>query len=329
MKEEILELLDKINEELCRTYKQNLLCENNTKYNKCYSAIYLLQDIAETFSFYKTCKDETLSLGAKYLMIYGILESLFMQQNALNDLLNSLDFSNINYKNSYPEIFKIREIRNDIAGHPTNRDKNKTSYSTYLSRPDLSLNKIKYEESEKNLFVEFDINESILIQEKFIKEQLKIIYEKLVQEKIEHINKFKNDKLYKCFQEFLYAQSKIHSGQFYSQNDDLGFKLIEGILEKLKEKLSVRYANWEKTYLADDIKKVEKIKNFLISQLDILNETNEDNKFIKINLLENLFTHLKDLKDCCIKIDNEYENGFEFKKTTELPVMPAVKINFI
>ena len=118
------------------------------------------------------------------------------------------------------KFIKLRETRNDVAGHPTCRD----NYSTYLSREAwcsaLSLRKIQYQETKNDEFLDFDIlTEGICTQEKFIKEQLEEILSMLRDETKEHIEKFKNDKLEDCFEDFIYASGKIYHEGFYTQND--------------------------------------------------------------------------------------------------------------
>ena len=323
LKDTILSLIKNISSELYIVHKQNILLEDLKLYNRCYSAIYLLEDITEAFEYYKTCDGSKLELGAKYLMVYGVLEALFLQQDALNDLLDALGYEKINYKENYAEIYKIREVRNDIAGHPTKR--NNGQYTTYLSRPDLSLKEIRYEETQNGNFIDFDIISSIETQENFIKNQLEEILNKLIKEKKEHIEKFKNDKLMDCFQMFNYAYEKMYSiNGFYTQNDTLGFSLVKGIIEKLKTKLNERFTNWKNTNFASDIEFVEEIYEYLLSKPCIIDEDSKENKFLKISLLENMFSHLKELKDMAKEVDTEYENEFTVEYTDDKTITPQI-----
>ena len=325
MKDKILSIIKNISTELYLVHKQNILLENLKVYNRCYSAIYLLEDITEALEYYKSCDGSKFELGAKYLMVYGVLEALFLQQDALNDLLDALGYKKINYKDNYAEIYAIRKTRNDIAGHPTNRTS--TQYTTYLSRPDLSLKKIRYEETQNDTFIDFDILSSINIQENFIKNQLEEILNNLQKEKKEHIEKFKNDKLTDCFQMFNYAYEKTYSiSGFYTQNDTLGFSLVKDIIEKLKEKLCKRFVNWENTNFASDIKFVEDIYKYLLLKPEIINEEGNENKFLKRNLLENMFTHLKELKDMAKEVDAEYENNFKIHYSADNTILHKITI---
>lgn len=325
MKKTILSLLEDIRGILYKKYRQNRLMTDMTKYNKCYSSIDLLEDITEAIDYYKECDESKLNLGAKYLMIYGVLEALYMQQKAIDDLYVALDYEKPNLKRDYPEILYIREVRNDVAGHPTSRTT--AEYTTFLSRPDLSLKKIRYEETKNNTFIDFNIIENISIQENYIKNILGELLSKLEQAQKEHIENFKKDKLSDCFQMFCYAHEKVYSqGRFYTQNDNMGFNMVGEMIIKLKEKLNARFVNWENTDFAYDIKFVENNNEYLLSRPEIINEVSEENTFLKINLLENMFSHLEHLKDMAKEVDTDYENNFETKFVNDSVELPKILI---
>lgn len=307
MKAEILSLLQEIRDELDKDYKHISLASNKKNFNRCYSAIYLIEDIEESFEYYKSCNNDDFSLAAKYLMIYGIFEALYMQQCALSDLYIALNYPEIDYTKYHSDIDKIRIVRNDIAGHPTCR---KGKYSTYLSRPDLSLSQIRYEETDEDKFIDFNIMENLQIQEVFVKTKLLELLNFLEKERQEHVNTFKDIELEDCFKMLVYANGKIYSkGAFYVQDDDLGFKLVKDMIDGFKAKLNERFENWEKLHFSYEIKQVEEIYNYLISNPQIINETEEDSTFLKINLLENMFNHLKNLRDIAKEIDQSYQHN--------------------
>ncbi len=64
-------------------------------------------------------KDQHLADGNKYMYIYGTLQALYLQQDAVTHLTESLK---IPYA-SGPALKKIREIRNASVGHPTKQDR--------------------------------------------------------------------------------------------------------------------------------------------------------------------------------------------------------------
>ena len=80
----------------------------------------MLEDISEAIEVYKNYarKEKELDLGTKYLMIYGVLEALYLQQNALNDLRDSLGYEKVNYKEKHLEIYKIKRNKKRCCRTP-------------------------------------------------------------------------------------------------------------------------------------------------------------------------------------------------------------------
>ncbi len=75
--------------------------------------------------------------GEGYLFVYGLLQALFLQQDAVNNLSYCLINEEIDWKKDYPRVFKIREIRNDTCGHPTGRGNDKSFH--FIRRESLSI----------------------------------------------------------------------------------------------------------------------------------------------------------------------------------------------
>ncbi len=342
MKEEIQSVISEIHSELEKNkHKQNTMYKDKVRYDKYRSAKWVLEDTSEAIEVYKnyTRKEKELDLGTKYLMIYGVFTALYLQQNALKDLCDALNHKQVDItKENNPKIYEIREIRNDIAGHPTT-GRGSSKYTTYLSRhscyyTNLSLRKIQYQETENDKFIDVDIISSIDTQEKFIKEQLEEILSMLRDETKEHIEKFKNDKLEDCFKHFDYARDKIHHRGFYTQKDQMGFNIVKRIIEKLKEKLNERFVDWKESGFEYNIENVEEIYNYLLSKPEIINTKINDeyddfneNEFLKRNLLEHMVCKLERLEKHAKEVDTDYENNFE-TKFPDNQTPPEVQITF-
>lgn len=61
------------------------------------------------------------SKGRLYLAIYGLLQAMYIQQDAVFNLLEAMKLPTAR-PNDLPEIRYVRELRNDAVGHPTKRD---------------------------------------------------------------------------------------------------------------------------------------------------------------------------------------------------------------
>lgn len=76
----------------------------------------------------------------KYLRLYGVLQCIYTQQDALNLLAISFGLK-LNFKR-YPNSIMIREFRNETIGHPTNTTRGKITKRSYFSRISLGWTEI-------------------------------------------------------------------------------------------------------------------------------------------------------------------------------------------
>ena len=114
--------------------------------------------------------------GGQYIFIYGLLQALFLQQNALMDIAEVLNFGlNFEKNGIYPELYEIREIRNKVVGHPTKRKYGKEWRSTHsIVRTSMTKESFeirsKYKEQKESEFEEINTLKYISVQEEKVKE---------------------------------------------------------------------------------------------------------------------------------------------------------------
>jgi hypothetical protein len=80
------------------------------------------------------------SVEQKYLRLYGVLQCIYTQQDALNLLSESFGLK-LNLR-KYPHSIMIREFRNETIGHPTNTLRGKIIKRSYFSRISLGWTEI-------------------------------------------------------------------------------------------------------------------------------------------------------------------------------------------
>lgn len=116
--------------------------------------------------------------GGKFLFSYGLLQSLYVQQDAVKNICEVLGLK-INYEEDYPTIYDIRQKRNDLVGHPTNRRDGSVHYLTpdYLDKTEYEIHSVYFEHADK--FREIDITEVIEDQKRLIERILKKLENKL------------------------------------------------------------------------------------------------------------------------------------------------------
>ncbi|MFY7666137.1 hypothetical protein [Flavobacterium sp.] len=132
------------------------------------------------------------------LFVYGLLQALYVQQDALFEIYKCVFTSKDISKNTFFEQFslnkQIRETRNDIVGHPTNRDKESFFF---LKRYSLPKNKIEYyaDRVDDLELKSFDLEHFIKNQRKFADNVLNAVKIELKEIITKHKSNFKQTKM--------------------------------------------------------------------------------------------------------------------------------------
>ncbi|HXJ44045.1 MAG TPA: hypothetical protein VNH18_32460 [Bryobacteraceae bacterium] len=93
------------------------LIENEPEWNVLTSAMDLISDTEEAIESYLANKDE--AVGCRYLVLYGALQAMYMQEDALEGLVRVLTGDDKYKIEQEPEAARIRQVRHDAVGHPT------------------------------------------------------------------------------------------------------------------------------------------------------------------------------------------------------------------
>lgn len=215
---------------------QSILIEKSGYWDQICSSLDVIDDTLLTIESYINTEFPN-DPGVKYLFIYGVLQSLFLQQDALSHLSESFD---VDYEIS-DNLKKVREIRNAAIGHPTKLNRKGETFYYHLSRPSLHKDGFKllqYSESDSVRFIEVDINLTINDQLNEIIKKYEAIVEKLNQVDKEHKEKFRNNRLQDKFHSGLgYSFQKIASGiESHTDGDkDWGYHNLEIVIDAFKE----------------------------------------------------------------------------------------------
>jgi len=93
------------------------LIEDEPGWNVLTSAMDHISDTEEAIESYLANTDE--SVGTRYLVLYGVLQAMYMQQDALEGLVRLLTAEGKYKIEQEPEAARIRQVRHDAVGHPT------------------------------------------------------------------------------------------------------------------------------------------------------------------------------------------------------------------
>lgn len=185
-------------------------------------------------------------IGLRYIFIYGILQALFLQQDALAHLAEALD---VDYEPS-PTLTKIRRTRNAATGHPTKQSvaegKEKVRYHNFVSR--ISMHKGGFDlmrVSEKQSHVIEQVNLAMAIKEQLaaVTEGYGLIVKKLEELERMHKEQFQGKLLVDCFPDAMtYFLSKVGEGIYTGETEYglVNLKIVRETYQRFRHALEER-----------------------------------------------------------------------------------------
>ena len=168
------------------------------------SSLDMIEDMEEAIKAYEEL-GEPPSRSLLYLATVGVLQSLFVQQDAVTHLVEGLGYSQDTFLDDIQKaILKdIREIRNQAIGHPTKRDRPKPTQYNYIIQHTLSskgFDILFHREDGSQGSRSVNVPSLIDAQRSILTEVLKKVKESLKQQILVHKESFKEEKLTEYFE---------------------------------------------------------------------------------------------------------------------------------
>ncbi|MFA5816356.1 MAG: hypothetical protein WC865_12115 [Bacteroidales bacterium] len=251
--------------------------------------------------------------GGGYLHIYGLLQALFIQQDAVSNLNKALFDQKIDFKGEYPSLFRIREQRNDSIGHPTNRGNGRSFHGinrSSMSKRSMKLMSFDSKPISKVNIAVINLMENILMQETDVNKILTMVLAKIQEELNTHKAKFRGNTLSKLFTDELgFEISKLYQGVGQDHElielVELNFKSIRNTYEKIKDGLTHRYCSVE---ALPGVKNVTDLLDYIFIRLNtnlLTDKTNDDYELLVF--IDALKHNINLLKNMVIEIDQEFD----------------------
>lgn len=304
--------------------KRHVLLKNRALWNQLCSCLDVIGDSELAIDAY-SARSFGEEDGTEYLAIYGLLQALFLQQDAIRNLCESLGIPRL--IENYPRLQEVREIRNDSIGHPTKKDRNRGrkkkdqpifSYH-HISRSSLSpkgFQLISYYSNGKSEFKDVSIPDLITDQKKYVSEILLSIVDRLEQEEKAHKEKFRIEKLTSAFAPLHYAFEKLYkvllTGEIHHPiYGESNLQQIKGTLDTFKNALARRGIELE-TY--DPIKFVYKELGYPLNELEKFFQNAKESKTLNIDektayiFVFFVEKQIDELEEIAKEMDEEYSN---------------------
>lgn len=241
---EINELTNSVRGHINTHRYQSVLLDDSKTWNQICSSLDVIGDSLYAVESYDA-KSFPEDVGLKYIYTYGILQALFLMQDALRHLSEAFDIS---YELT-GTLKEIRNIRNASIGHPTKQDQKGERYYNYISRISMAKSGFDLMRSfgdREHVFVHVNLANACTDQLQGIIDAYRNIVQKLEEIDRMHKEKFKDNPLADIFSSAMgYFFEKISQGIHSHSYGDREFghrnvELLKDTYEKFKAALVKR-----------------------------------------------------------------------------------------
>lgn len=259
-------------------YQVDLL-KDSSNWNQICSSLDVIGDTIYAISSYEAVEFPN-DHGLQYIYTYGVLQALFLQQDAIRHLSEAFDIK----LNLSDELLEIRGIRNASIGHPTKQNQNGTRFYNHISRISMSktgFDLLRFSEPKKHDMVNVDISSMIREQLSGVATGYREIADKLAEADRMHKEKFKDSLLQDVFPSAMgYFFEKIGQGIWAHSVDDRDFgksnlRMLKETYVKYQEALKERnelheYTEFDLNEYFHGIKRLEEYLSNQSSSMDEL-----------------------------------------------------------
>lgn len=310
------DLINRIRKHINRTKKQSEILPFRLRWNKLTSALNVLEDTSWAVEYYLEA-DYPKDVKGKYLFLYGLLQALYVQQDAVRSIYFGLFDKELKkgISSHIQKALKVRNLRNDTIGHPTDLGEStkkeldlKQVYSISIAQFSMTKESFYYckynaKDRSNDSIENVNVMQAIEDNAKCINDILQRVVNDLDKEFKEYIEKHRDRKMADIFNTLHYAEEK-------ALLDDVmqswGYNATKEMVTKCEEELVKRYGSVD---TVDSFKYLLEEIHELYSLIDnIYNISTENQDRLWHYLVELLFVKLHELEDCCKETDEYFEN---------------------
>lgn len=306
--ETIPELERKVRDRINRSRTQHQLLGRREDWNKLCSALDIVGDTEQALDAYLT-QPGSATTGVCYLHVYGALQALQLQQDAVEHICQALRIA----PKVSPKLPHIREIRSSAAGHPAMQKEKKAVKSSGIVQTSLSQHGFtlttSYSDGRPYSRRHVDVRKLAAEQRAVLRDVLTDVVHKLDEAEMKHRAEHRDEKLGAVFPETLsYGFEKMFAAISGSEPVAFGAAYVErvsDILADFRQRLEKR-GEWglhEGVAYHYDLLQypVAELKTFLSDSAP--SELNEKDAYIFCSFIRE---EMKNLQEIAREIDEQY-----------------------
>jgi hypothetical protein len=289
--------------------KRHALMKDTARWNQLCSCLDTLGDTQLAIRAYEQSSEPPRAAADLYLLVYGVLQALIIQQDAVNNLCQALAIDYVP-DNSLKEI---RDIRHDSTGHPTKRGSGKRQTYNFIGRSSLTKEGFDlmttYPDNSPHLFRHISTKSLIRNQTNVIQKALGEVLRSLKTEEANHRAKYRDQKLEDIFPSALgYYFAKIGDAidgnrprEFGAMHIHWVSEVIKAFKERLKER-GILQAYDSVVYLINLIEyPIEELTMYFTDATHT--SLNAKSAHISVFFIDK---HIEELKSMAKEIDEDY-----------------------
>lgn len=189
--------MSEINESMCRVRdfinkprRQYSLIKNLKAWNQLCASMDAIEYSNHAVDAY-IAGDSPEDPGERYLRLFGLMQALVIQQDAIKHLYEALSYADPLC--SVEKLKEIRNIRHDCAGHPTKQWSGRAHFTFEVEKSKFKI--ISYKAAERHVFREIETLALAQEQQRIISGVLDSLINIFQEEEQRHKDKFKMIKL--------------------------------------------------------------------------------------------------------------------------------------
>ena len=220
----------------------SLLSQDHKKWNLMCGSLDAIESSQSAVDSYIGLNKDNLGYIGPQLIIYGLFQALYVQQDSVSNLCESMDMAFLlkidDINTQHPKLYEIRQLRNKSIGHPTPSSKDKKTKKIKSTHGMLidndSVELFSYTETGEFSHAKYKISDCIEKQSRLLSGILQKVIEKMRSMEKEHKDKYMQNKLRECFpNDPQYCFEKIFQGILHIDRRSLALSHSEDLIKAI------------------------------------------------------------------------------------------------
>jgi hypothetical protein len=191
--------ISKIRELINKPILNSLLSQDHKKWNLMCGSIDAIESAQSAIDSYICLDKDKLSYIGPHLVIYGLFQAFYVQQDSVSQLCGSIgiDFKIKNLETQHPDLYEIRQLRDRGIGHPSKQGEMNSKHVMSIGNDSIQL--FSYTETGQSSYPKYRISDCIEKQSQSLCGILQKVIEKMGSIEKEHKDTYMQNKLRDCF----------------------------------------------------------------------------------------------------------------------------------